>query len=126
MREIDSNLTTTPSEHLRVLIAHGDIGRLTSVASVVTGLGHVVIAQAVDLRSVGKLTASERPDVAMIVVGENSANTLKLIDKVVRESVCPVIALLEVEDPAFRQTGGKERRLRLHLQSRLRRPAGLD
>jgi len=92
---------TPARKHLRVLVAHSDVERLTSVALVLIVLGHDVLARNVDLASVGALTVAESPDVAMIVVGENSERALGLIDRVVKEAVCPVIALLDVEDPKF-------------------------
>jgi len=48
-------------EHMRVLIANERPDRLAVVASIVTALGHEVIAREVDVTLVGPATARERP-----------------------------------------------------------------
>jgi AmiR/NasT family two-component response regulator len=89
------------SEHLRVLIANERKDRLALVAPIVIALGHEVIAREIDAADVGAVTARERPDVALVGLGESSAHALDLIDKIVREAACPVIVLLHARDPAF-------------------------
>ena len=54
-----------------------------------------------DLADVAALTASLRPDAAIVIVGESSAHALDLIGRIVTEASCPVIAILDVEDEAF-------------------------
>jgi len=88
-------------EHLRVLIANERKDRLALVAAVVVGLGHEVIAREIDVEDVGSVTARERPDVALVGLGESSAHALDLIDRIVREASCPVIVLLHASDPDF-------------------------
>ena len=88
-------------EHLRVLIANERKDRLALVAAVVVGLGHEVIAREIDVEDVGPVTARERPDVALVGLGESSAHALDLIDRIVREASCPVIVLLHARDPEF-------------------------
>ncbi|MCA1679214.1 MAG: hypothetical protein LC777_09860 [Actinobacteria bacterium] len=89
------------TEHLRVLIANERTDRLALVASIVVALGHEVIAREVDVQDVGAVTARERPDVALVGLGESSQHALELIDKIVREATCPVIVLIHARDPAF-------------------------
>jgi response regulator NasT len=89
------------TEHLRVLIANQRRDRLAVVAAVVVGLGHEVIAREIDVEDVGPVTARERPDVALVGLGDSSAHALDLIDRIVREASCPVIALLHARDPDF-------------------------
>jgi AmiR/NasT family two-component response regulator len=89
------------TEHLRILIANERKDRLALVAPIVVALGHEVIAREIDVQDVGPVTARERPDVALVGLGESSAHALDLIDKIVREAACPVIALLHAPDPAF-------------------------
>jgi AmiR/NasT family two-component response regulator len=86
---------------LRVLIANERRLRLELLAQVVAGLGHEVVAVEVDVRDVGAATAREHPDVALVGLGESSQHALELIEQIVRESSCPVIALLGAEDPEF-------------------------
>jgi len=47
------------------------------------------------------MTAHSTPDVALVALGESSERALGLISTIVQEAACPVIALLEVEDPGF-------------------------
>lgn len=47
------------------------------------------------------MTAHSSPDVALVALGESSDDALGLISSIVQEAACPVIALLEVEDPHF-------------------------
>ena len=90
----------TPSR-LRILVADGRTGRRHQVTRVVTSLGHDVIPRETDLANVGLVTAAERPDVAIVIVGESSERALGLIDGIVREAHCPVIAYLDVDDEGF-------------------------
>jgi response regulator NasT len=86
---------------LRVLIANERRDRLELLARVVTGLGHEVVAREISVRDVGSVTASERPDVALVGLGESSTHALELISEIVREAACPVIAILHAGDPAY-------------------------
>jgi response regulator NasT len=94
-------MTDLGTDHLRVLIANQRKDRLAEVAAAVMGLGHEVIAREIDVADVGEVTARERPDVALVGLGDSSEHALELIDRIVREAACPVIALLHARDPAF-------------------------
>src|ERR1700721_2487554 len=93
------------TKHLRVLIANERKDRLALVAPIVVGLGHEVIAREIDVADVGSATARERPDVALVGLGESSEHALELIDKIVREAACPVIVLLHARAPEFIRQG---------------------
>jgi AmiR/NasT family two-component response regulator len=95
------------TEHLRVLIANERKDRLALVAPIVVALGHEVIARQVEVEDVGAVTIRERPDVALVGLGQSSAHALELIDKIVREAACPVIVLLHARDPAFIKEASK-------------------
>ena len=95
------------TEHLRVLIANERKERLALVAPIVVALGHEVIAREIEVEDVGPVTAHERPDVALVGLGESSKHALGLIDKIVREAACPVIVLLHAPDPAFVKEASK-------------------
>src|SRR5829696_8652899 len=95
------------TEHLRVLIANERKDRLALVAPIVVGLGHEVIAREIDVKDVGVVTARERPDVALVGLGESSQHALNLIDNIVREAACPVIVLLHARDPDFVKEASK-------------------
>ena len=100
-------MTYRETEHLRVLIANERKDRLASVAPIVAALGHEVIAREIDVEDVGPVTARERPDVALVGLGESSDHALGLIEKIVQEAACPVIVLLHVPDPAFVREASK-------------------
>jgi AmiR/NasT family two-component response regulator len=89
------------TDHLRVLIANERQDRLALVAPIVVSLGHEVIARAIDVRDAGAVTARERPDVALVGLGESSEHALELIDQIVHEAACPVIVLIHAPDPGF-------------------------
>ena len=94
-------MSSLETKHLRVLIANERKDRLALVAPIVVALGHEVIAREIDVHDVGPATARERPDVALVGLGESSEHALELIDKIVREASCPVIVLLHARDPEF-------------------------
>jgi AmiR/NasT family two-component response regulator len=95
------------TEHLRVLIANERRDRLALLAPIVAALGHEVIAREIDVEDVGPTTARERPDVALVGLGESSDHALRLIEKIVQEAACPVIVLLHAPDPAFVKEASK-------------------
>jgi hypothetical protein len=72
-------------------------------------LGHEVIAREIEVEDVGAVTARERPDVALVGLGESSEHALELIEQIVREAACPVIVLLHAPDPAFVRRPPNER-----------------
>lgn len=78
----------------RVLVAHERHHRLDAVAEVVSRLGHQVIVRPMRAADVSAVVAAERPDVALVSVGSRLDEELELISAFVRESLCPVIALL--------------------------------
>ena len=90
-----------PIDHLRVLVANQRPDRLDYVTAIVASLGHEVIARSIEVEDVAELTARERPDVALVGLGESSQHALDLIDRIVRQALCPVIAILETDDRDF-------------------------
>jgi response regulator NasT len=95
------------TEHLRVLIANERRDRLALVAPIVAALGHEVIAREIDVEDVGTVTARERPDVALVGLGESSHHALGLIEKIVQEAACPVIVLIHAAEPEFVREASK-------------------
>ncbi len=95
------------TDHLRVLIANERKDRLALVAPIVAALGHEVIAREIDIEDVGPVTARERPDVALVGLGDSSEHALGLIEKIVQEAACPVIVLLHAPDPGFVKEASK-------------------
>jgi AmiR/NasT family two-component response regulator len=100
-------MTTRETDHLRVLIANERRDRLALVAPIVAALGHEVIAREIDVDEVGPVTARERPDVALVGLGESSEHALVLIEKIVQEASCPVILLIHEANPGFVREASK-------------------
>ena len=100
-------MTDRESGRLRVLIANERKDRLALVAPIVVALGHEVIAREIDVEDVGAVTTRERPDVALVGLGDSSQRALDLIDRIVRQSACPVIVLLHARDPDFIREASK-------------------
>lgn len=94
-------MTATDHQHLRVLIADEKRERLAPIAAIVAALGHTVIAQEIEVDDVGAVTAREQPDVALVRLGDNTDHALDLIDRIVNEAACPVIALTDAKDQTF-------------------------
>ena len=95
------------TEHLRVLIANERKDRLALVAPIVASMGHEVIAREINVEDVGAVTARERPDVALVGLGESSEHALHLIEKIVNEAACPVILLIHQPEPEFVKEASK-------------------
>jgi len=88
-------------ESLRVLVANERQERLGTITGLLAGLGHVVVAAGVDIGEIGAATREERPDVALVALGDSSEHALEAIGKIVHEAACPVIALLDGSDAEF-------------------------
>jgi response regulator NasT len=91
---------------LRILVVGGHAERRHEVTGVIESLGHHVILEE-HLARVGAATAAERPDVAIVVVGEGSKEALARIGTIVHQAACPVMAILDVEDPLFIREAAK-------------------
>ena len=86
---------------LRILIANERKDRLARIAEVVTGLGHEVISRELEVSDVAAATEREHPDLAFVGLGVSGEHALDMISEIVREASCPVIALLEGDDPIW-------------------------
>jgi response regulator NasT len=84
-----------------VLIANQRSDRLDYVTKVVVSLGHEVVARSLEVGEVATVTGQERPDIALVGLGDSSEHALELIGEIVRQAACPVITLLETEDHTF-------------------------
>jgi response regulator NasT len=83
---------------LRILIANERKDRLERIAAIVTGIGHHVISRELEVSEVAAATEREHPDLAFVGLGVSGVHALEMISEIVRESACPVIALLESAD----------------------------
>jgi response regulator NasT len=101
MADDETEQLLNDAEHLRVLIANEIPERLEAFSRLVGSLGHDVIAREIHVSDVAEVTRAERPDVGLVGLGDSTEHALDMISKIVREAACPVIALLEGENPAF-------------------------
>lgn len=89
-------------EHrLQVLIANEQHERLENIKAIVEGLGHEIVAHSVDIGEVGVLSRSTGAEVALVGLGLDSEHALQQITQIVHEAACPVIALIDAEDPRY-------------------------
>jgi response regulator NasT len=92
---------------LRVLITDEPGMRLDQVGETVAAMGHEVIARESSLSEVGRITAAERPDVALVIIHEGNTSGLEMIDRIVHEAASPVVAILDVQDGRFIKEAAK-------------------
>jgi response regulator NasT len=93
-----SGVQVAESHRLRILIANEREDHLALLDTVVQDMGHEVVAHETDVSQVASLTARKRPDVALVGLGLSSEHGLDLVSEIVRESYCPVIAVLSKKD----------------------------
>jgi two-component system, response regulator / RNA-binding antiterminator len=86
---------------LRVLIGNEKDLRLNTVTAVVEELGHEIAARVLDVEEIGPLSRQLLPDVALVGLGLDGAHALEMIDSIVHEAACPVIALLDAPDKSY-------------------------
>jgi AmiR/NasT family two-component response regulator len=89
------------NEGLRVLVADEDKRALDGVAAVLKSLGHDVVARPTSLADTAAAIAEDSPDVAMVKLHSDDEHALELIEELTDVGGCPVIALLDKEDPDF-------------------------
>jgi AmiR/NasT family two-component response regulator len=90
-----------PGHHLRVLIANEREDRLGLLETIVEKMGHQVVGHETDVTRVAAHTARVRPDLALVGLGPSSEHGLDLVSEIVRESYCPVIAILREQDSSW-------------------------
>lgn len=95
-------------ERLRVLIANDCEELVERVTTVVTDLGHEVVAHVTDNGVAGARAADLAADLALVALNERDldrndrgTHALELISQLVHEARCPVIAVIENENPEF-------------------------
>lgn len=86
---------------LRVLVANERDERLDKLTTLVEGLGHEIVARSLEIKEVGRLSRETRAEVALVGLGLEGDHALDLITSIVHEAACPVIALLDAEDPRY-------------------------
>lgn len=86
---------------LRILIANEEHERLEKISEVVEALGHEIVGRETSVAHVASHSRSTGADVALVALGLHDEHALELISKIVQEAACPVIALLDAEDPSY-------------------------
>jgi AmiR/NasT family two-component response regulator len=94
-------LSESQTVGLRVLVADEDHAALDRLASMLKELGHEVTARAVSVRELSREINETHPDVAIVKLHGDEDHALDLIDELVQEAECAVLALMEVEEPEF-------------------------
>jgi AmiR/NasT family two-component response regulator len=80
-------------ESLRLLLADESRQALEPVGDALRGLGHEVIALAIELEETARATHEHRPDLAIVALHEDKEHALELIREIVDEATCPVCLL---------------------------------
>jgi two-component system, response regulator / RNA-binding antiterminator len=86
---------------LHVLVANERDDRLDAITRMVEGLGHDIVARALEPEEVAPLSRRLLPDVALVGLGTDPTHALAMITHIVKEAACPVIALLDGRDPDY-------------------------
>jgi response regulator NasT len=96
-------------QSLRVLVANEDRARLEVLAEVAARLGDDIVAREVLPADVAAAAREVMPDIALVGLHDHhTEHARELIDEIVREGICPVIAVLDGEDPAFIQAAAQD------------------
>jgi AmiR/NasT family two-component response regulator len=86
---------------LRVLVADEDTRALDGVAAILRTLGHDVVARATSADGCAAAIHEDEPHLAMVKLHSDDEHALDLIEELIDVGGCPVIALLDREDPDF-------------------------
>jgi AmiR/NasT family two-component response regulator len=86
---------------LRVLVADENKRALDDVAAILRSLGHEVVARATSPADAAEAIAQDNPQVAMVKLHADDEHALELIEELIEVGGCPVVALLDAEDPDF-------------------------
>jgi AmiR/NasT family two-component response regulator len=90
------------SAPLRVLIANEHPGRLEVLAEIIQQIGHEVAAREVAVDGVADRARDVVPNVAVVGLHEHHTDhALAMIEEIVGEGICPVVAVIEGADPDF-------------------------
>jgi AmiR/NasT family two-component response regulator len=86
---------------LRILVANETNEDLKAIAQLALDIGEMVIATEMDMEKVGKVAADELPDVALVGLRESTDHALGMISEIVERGICPVIMLINEQNPGF-------------------------
>src|SRR3954470_8699369 len=87
---------------LRVLVANEQPNRLELLAHIAQELGQEVVAREVVVEGLANRAREVMPDVAVVGLHEHhTEHALGMIEEIVGEGICPVVAVIEESDPEF-------------------------
>jgi response regulator NasT len=94
--------TPLTAEHrLRVLVVNERDDRLETIKAIVEALGHDIVGRGEDVTRIGPLSRTTGADVALVGLGLTDEQALDQISQIVQEAACPVIALLDAQNPRY-------------------------
>jgi AmiR/NasT family two-component response regulator len=87
---------------LRVLVVNEDLDRLETLVELTERIDQDVVGRAVDVASVADRAREMLPDVAVVGLhNHHTEHALAMIEEIVGEGICPVVAIIEGNDPDF-------------------------
>jgi AmiR/NasT family two-component response regulator len=88
---------------MRVLVANERAEELDHLASAVEALGEEVVAREVAVEDVARVARAEDAELALVGLppGDDTDHALAMISEIVRDGMCPVMAITENDDPEF-------------------------
>src|SRR3954453_20518723 len=86
---------------LRILTADEDQSTLEQTQKMLEELGHTVTAKVTTVAKLSDLIAAEDPDLSVVVVDNDDAHALNLIEEIAEFARGPIIALVSAHDPSF-------------------------
>jgi len=91
----------TRTTSLRILAADEDESTLRATDALLAGLGHEVTAHAVSPTQAAELIARDDPDLSVVVVDDDDAHALDLIEEIREYASGPLIVLLSSHESHF-------------------------
>ena len=91
----------TGTKRLRLFFASPRPDPQAHFADALEKLGHEIVSEEIAVADAGATIARTRPDVAFVEPGQDARLALELISAIVREAICPVIALTPAHDAAW-------------------------
>jgi AmiR/NasT family two-component response regulator len=99
---LPSDLDAKPrTEGLRVLAADEDEDALLALGRLLEELGHDVIARPVSINEIAAEIRAEEPEIALVKLHSDEEHALSLIEEIIDDANCPVVAVLNEERPEF-------------------------
>jgi AmiR/NasT family two-component response regulator len=86
---------------LAIVVANENEATVERAAALVTSAGHRVIARETALDTVGRAVSLSEADLAVVAVHRDADHALALVEQINDTAPCPVVLLLDDEDPAL-------------------------